>query len=609
MILKSVKLSNFMGIKRGTLNMEPGGMLITGENGSGKSTWISALNFAFFGSVPGLVLKDVLSFGERSGDVEVCFDNYILTRSFDKNSTNLKLSTITGENLGGTLSSTASEKLMEIFPVPQELFNEIVIKQQGDFGSMTEATPSARYAIFKKLADVAMWDNYFKAAKWMLAETTDAIKNAEAKKDHSQKIIKEQGLRMVRESELNAANEECERAKAEISKQSALQQKFKEYEEAQRLIAANADFDELYEEWLKVKDIPKPPMPRVAVTTPAEGDPNELRNQVSKIDTKGLNATLSLKDLELKLETIDASIALYNQGKCHTCARPFESAESELIRLDHTKKGIMDCIRVARDYLESLRSERKALINRIAGLEWSEYEKKERLTKGGSPEVLKSKLDQAASVEQVEPITSVDITKLRERIEEFSRLSEMGKSFLFHVNEIAKCDTLITELEKEAKPLEELCSIYDKNGAPKRVIMQWVKLVEKEANRQLNKFDVTFIEKSETGRETLELIIRNTQTGIPQKFKSLSGGERTRINVAFAVAMSNVYSAITGIPVQTMWFDEVYGLDEFGQQEFAELIKEVAKQKAVVCATSCFESMSLFFKAEKTFKMVGGELK
>lgn len=597
MILRHVKVSNFMGLRSGKLVMQSGGMLITGENGSGKSTWISALNFAFFGSVPGLTLKEIPSFGETSGEVEVQFDNYVLIRSFDKNSTNLKLQNVLGENLGGTLSSTASDKLYEIFPVPQELFNEIVIKQQGDFGSMTEATPSSRYAIFKKLADVSVWDNYLKSAKWTLSEMVDEIRTVTAKKEQSQRIIVEQNLRLVTDEELNAASLECEKAKEEIALQTDLQYKAKRYEEAQRLIAENPRFEEMYAEWERVKDIPRPSTPRVALTG-YTGSRQELESRAKEISA-------ALSQLNSSLEMAKMKQGVLKEGKCYACNRPFTD---DLAKFEEDWEMNRREIESLNSQIAELKSESETIRKRISELDWARYEKRERLEHGGSPEVLKSKLEQARRAEKVE-LVPVNVDGFKNKIEIFSALRENRRMFIHHVGEIAKCDAALEGLERDRKPLEELCSIYDKNGAPKRVIMQWVKMVESEANRQLSKFKVSFIDKSETGRETLELVITNSQTGTTQKFKSLSGGERTRINVAFAVAMNNVYSAITGIPVQTIWFDEVYGLDEFGQQEFAEIIKDVAKQKEVVCATSCFESMSLFFKAEKTFRMEGGKLK
>jgi energy-coupling factor transporter ATP-binding protein EcfA2 len=76
--------------------------------------------------------------------------------------------------------------------------------------------------------------------------------------------------------------------------------------------------------------------------------------------------------------------------------------------------------------------------------------------------------------------------------------------------------------------------------------------------------------------------------------------------VALALALSNAFSDLPGIHIDTLWLDEVYGLDENGQREFAQIVEEVAKEKEIVCATSCFNSMSLYFG--NSLEMQNGKL-
>ena len=158
---------------------------------------------------------------------------------------------------------------------------------------------------------------------------------------------------------------------------------------------------------------------------------------------------------------------------------------------------------------------------------------------------------------------------------------------------------------------QKLRVIYGKGGAPRKIIQKWIRVVESETNRQLDrltqsKFSVIFNDKTDTGRDTIDLAIIDNALGQERKFLTLSGGERTRVNVALALALSNAFSDLTGIHIGTLWLDEVYGLDENGQREFAQIIEEVAKEKEIVCATSCFNSMSLYF--ENCLEMQNGKL-
>ena len=75
MILKSVALVNIRSYSSATIVFPRGIVLLSGDIGSGKSSVLSAIEFALFGVVRGAVSGDgLLRHGCRDGSVELCVE-------------------------------------------------------------------------------------------------------------------------------------------------------------------------------------------------------------------------------------------------------------------------------------------------------------------------------------------------------------------------------------------------------------------------------------------------------------------------------------------------------------------------------------------------------
>lgn len=89
MLLKSLKLNNIRSYKDETIVFPEGSTLLSGDIGSGKSTILLAIEFAFFGPSKGETTSStLLRKGEDSGYIELNFNilnnNYIIYRSLRK---------------------------------------------------------------------------------------------------------------------------------------------------------------------------------------------------------------------------------------------------------------------------------------------------------------------------------------------------------------------------------------------------------------------------------------------------------------------------------------------------------------------------------------------
>ena len=88
MKIKYVKLKNIRSYIDETIELPEGNTLLSGSIGSGKSTILLGIDFAFFGIQKNLSGSDLLRHGSNSGRIEVCFEKggkIIIVKRQDEN--------------------------------------------------------------------------------------------------------------------------------------------------------------------------------------------------------------------------------------------------------------------------------------------------------------------------------------------------------------------------------------------------------------------------------------------------------------------------------------------------------------------------------------------
>ena len=644
---------------------------------------------------PILTSGDLLSWGEKSGEVRVWFETkngiYRITRAFTNKSSHLTLEAYRDKewhNVGGELSSSAAAALRDIFPVPQDVFNEIVVKRQGDFGSITETTPAGRYKLFRQLADIEVWEKYGRRNDEILSSLEALIQKARNEYDSAKRTIEDLELAPLNEekhkellAKVASLEEQRKSAQEFVSLMKRYWSDVAKAKDAREFVERHKGFEHYYELWQKVKHLKKPkefydPAQREAIKKDlleldereasipgeietlersiAEQDEaisknEELLKEHQEVLSKMQNAFVAIETKRLAKEK---EVKLLEQGKCPTCERVFKNfgervaklkgevaelleeetnqrnaitqklKDTESLKLDienfvQQKPAVADCCfnKIARNIanmrqacdkevaLDKLEEETKAIRK-------EKLYRKLSLHKTISDETYKMLIEKRSlEPEKPERVTSVseaerELEAIQSEIEFVRKalydMESKDKSFKYQSERMEQAKITIASLEPEVDAHQKLRVIYGKGGAPRKIIQKWIRVVESETNRQLDrltqsKFSVIFNDKTDTGRDTIDLAIIDNALG-QNANSDLSGGERTRVNVALALALSNAFSDLTGIHIGTLWLDEVYGLDENGQREFAQIIEEVAKEKEIVCATSCFNSMSLYLR-------------
>jgi DNA repair exonuclease SbcCD ATPase subunit len=89
--------------------------------------------------------------------------------------------------------------------------------------------------------------------------------------------------------------------------------------------------------------------------------------------------------------------------------------------------------------------------------------------------------------------------------------------------------------------------------------------------------------EKKTGGTTDSIGIKIDGYGAGGGYKASSGGERRRVDVALVLALAEVAAASAGVEPSTLWFDEVFDtLDEEGVERACDALRQLAKDRCVV---------------------------
>ncbi|MBI2971755.1 MAG: SMC family ATPase [Candidatus Aenigmarchaeota archaeon] len=142
MILKSLKLKNIRSYVDETIVFPLGSVLLSGDIGSGKSTILLAIDFAFFGLQKGEIAgSELLRHGKNAGSVELEFEldgkRIVITRTLRRNTGGI------GQHAGGIEVGGVFEELM-----PTEMKARILQLFGYPKAALRKNIPLFRYTVY-----------------------------------------------------------------------------------------------------------------------------------------------------------------------------------------------------------------------------------------------------------------------------------------------------------------------------------------------------------------------------------------------------------------------------------------------------------------------------
>lgn len=150
MILRKIELSNYRQHKELTVDFTGHLIAVVGRNGSGKSNFLGAIQFALTGEQPGFDKKDLLTWGEDSGYVRLWFSHNgkecQIQRRIESASCTLKVG---DEEFKGAKAS--QEALLNVVGIDKEVLKQSVFVRQTEVESCLFTDPRERELNFQRL--------------------------------------------------------------------------------------------------------------------------------------------------------------------------------------------------------------------------------------------------------------------------------------------------------------------------------------------------------------------------------------------------------------------------------------------------------------------------
>lgn len=681
MLVEEIQLDNFRYIKHEVLKLPEGKtFILLGTNGSGKSTFLYALPFCFYGHSD-WKLEDTIRWGSSKGSVTVIFkirgNRYKAVRSFTKRSSSFDMfQEVNGKwkDIGGGLNNQASQAFKKIFPVPKEVFLQVICKIQTDdpkytLGAFCNATSKGMYDIIKEFLDVALVERLETTNKEILNNLSKDVIRLESKKESSENLIdnishiplepykdKLEQLEIDKEILQGSYDIACE-----------YETNMSNYESAQKFIKQYSDIKKWYDRWQPLKSLEEPTAlydkeelsKKENLMESKEKKVSKLKKD--KVETE-INLDKAMDDLEVmnksnnelnnKVSNIEHTISLYEEGKCPTCERRFrntddriEELRNEIEELEETHTSDKE-LKAQRQHIRDLKSTFNKISKRIydlnteindiatlIGAMTNNKEKTENWNKklaflqeypyDDSPDNIYRKYSNALEVEKPEKEVEEKAAVIKEKLDkvekdyikytkELEEAKHNNKMLETHATIIRQCEEELEQVATDYEQHKKLSKLYSRTGAPHLMIRDFLSNLQLYANQYLKKFtndrfSVEF-KTTQQGRNNIELILYDSERGNkPRPYSTLSRGEKTRIALSIEVlGMGKAFTTLSGIEVKTCLMDEVYGLDEEGQREFAEILTEMSGARPVMGGVVCFESMATNF--ENIIKIENGKI-
>lgn len=392
-MLKKIRIKQFKNIENETFDLT-GNVLISGENGSGKSSLLQAIKYCLTDSLSEK-LSDYIMWGKSEFEIELNFDfenidyNYLV--SYKDKGGGKKLLTWKDNELK---SSDASKKIKEL--LSSELLLYSSISEQGQSYSILLDSPTQRLETFKSILGIDKIGEVVEKMKEDLKEykvNSDLIKKEkETLESKKFDLMEEFELPNIEQIKSDLQEQESEKEKKE--KNDKLKQEYEillsEYrkkltrkEELDSLIESikskinsfpreeykESEYLKLIEEnWTQETNV-KNYNHLLQLVSNYQKQKDSLLSKLLKLETEKRNVELvkvpelsfteqdveidqeTLNSLQLKFKEVENHLKLIEQGKCPTCGQSFENTSlTEIIlersnlktQIEEFKKGILE---------------------------------------------------------------------------------------------------------------------------------------------------------------------------------------------------------------------------------------------------------------------------
>lgn len=381
MIIKRVKIQNFLSHENTEIEFHPGITLITGLNGAGKTSILEAISFALFKEHTRGTIDDLIKHGRRFMRVEVDIINegkyYRIFRERRGNQIDAGLYEI--DEKGNIINritrkdQQVSEEIGKILGIDKSLFINSIFIRQGEIDALVKETPAKRKALISKLLQIDNFENAWNRMREIIHEFEIKVEKLKTKIDLEGEIKNkiEQLSKEIESSnkeleektkKLGAISKELEEAEKEKNELDKKQVKYtelsKKIEHYEDLLERDRKLIEENEKKLKEIENKEKRLHELEWVQEFQNNLNrakDLRNRLDVLDTK-------LKGINEKVDEFKKMEKEYEETKDHF--ELFEDIERKIQLLEREKdefSEVRGILRTTSDEIKKLREKRKQI--------------------------------------------------------------------------------------------------------------------------------------------------------------------------------------------------------------------------------------------------------
>ncbi len=597
MRIKYVKLKNIRSYIDETVELPEGNTLLSGSIGSGKSTILLAIDFAFFGVQKNLSGSDLLRHGSNSGYVEICFEkngkNFTIKRKLKRQ--NDRIAQISGsltiDDIENEYTPTELKaKIMEMFGYPLD-----ATKKDRPIFKYTVYTPQEqvkhvllsddRLQILRKIFGIDKYETVRTNVKFLLTELRSSIRelnalssgleNSRAELDTVNKSMSELHILFETEKkELDALAEEIKDQTLQLKLLREQENKFKDLKQEHSvrtvmLEAKNKRLAQIISELSYTNN--------KLQSIPMSRDTNDISKDLQEKEKDRSN---SISELAVAKKDAARIESMFKGGKCATCGQnidvfSFSQTLQELKNIISSHEQKMqtygDDIKFLQQELSKaqnaslIKNQQEEFLRRIklsqdekAALE---HEKQEILAKLSELSLILSNQDDFSKKSKELETIIINLSDMRLAKEKNkSKLEQQIKSNQLSAEELSK---QIASMEHAKRKSQEISALHEWIEG---VFVQMMHTIEKHVMAALQKeFDVYFqrwfsmlmddvmnVRIDENFAPVIE------QNGYETDFVNLSGGEKTSVALSYRLALNMVINDM----INTIQTKDMLILDE-----------------------------------------------
>jgi len=576
MKIRKVELTNYTQHRELSVEIDTNFIGIVGENGSGKSNFISSISDAITGDFH-KKKSQIVTCGEKTGSIVLhgTFNDdeiFVLNKSLGTRETTL---TINGKELVG--ADLVNAKILERLDCDKAFLSNMVFVKQEDILGILFGRPSEKNKLLQRFFGLEKAQKIdLSISSWLstIPETVE-IDEAAIKEEidiASSTIKKETANKNKLEDELMTLREEIDESEEYIVKVEKAYEKAKAYERSATLIA------ELESEFAVLKK-------RKKEIVDTEQSRALLQNKKTSLSTNK-EAYQSLSDLR---EIMNDGLKMMDKGSC-SCSICGSSLDEEAI--ENISKKIDDAesrlLVLSRD-IESKKIEIKDLTVEIQEQESNadninrryDYVRSQLdtlyISAGSSPP--KRKAEEYLAALQEEDEKRIKASAIEAKIEYIDSL------ILMHSGIVRRCESSLaqsakTKLDNAAirshkNKVSRLQGLFRHNGsATETYVNTKMRKMCSSINEYLSGFSATYHVKVDKNNDFICQFPDKTISS-----SELSGGQKVVLSLAFRFAACEVFTSRTNLIVldePTTWLDKKR-IDSFG--EILSSVKSMSQEK------------------------------